>query len=37
MKKLFQEPVLEVEKYVVDDVITTSCGGYTCENDLPGI
>ena len=38
MKKYFQEPELEVEKIEVEDVITTSCDGYTpCSNELPGM
>lgn len=41
MKKLYQEPKVEVEMFDIADVITTSCTGYCesdgCVNKLPDI
>ena len=38
MKNFFQEPVIEIEKFMVADVITASGDDYEMgENELPGI
>lgn len=38
MKNFFQEPVIEIEKFMVADVITASGNDYEPDdNELPGV
>ena len=38
MKKFYEEPNMEIEKFMVSDVITTSDDEYTPgDNETPGI
>lgn len=36
MKKAFEEPIVEVAAFSVEDIITTSDGGYTPDPDEAG-